>query len=193
MRKLIYLVASTLDGFIAAPTREDPTGSVFRIEGDHAEPLVREYPEMVPTHLRSALGIEDAPHRHFDTVVEGRVSYQMGVDLGVPDAYTHLRHYVFSRTMTEAPGPAVQLVSTDPAEKIRELKKEDGKDIWLCGGGALAGALRDEVDEIHLKLNPVVVGSGAPLFDTGFAVDRYTLAESRIFGSGVALLRYVRA
>ncbi|MGW7537022.1 dihydrofolate reductase family protein [Amycolatopsis sp. NPDC054798] len=193
MRKLVYLVASTLDGFIAAPTREDPTGSVFQIEGDHAEPLVREYPEMVPAHVRSALGVEDVPHRHFDTVVEGRVSYQMAVDLGVTDAYTHLRHYVFSRTMTEAPGPAVQLVSTDPVEKIRELKKEDGKDIWLCGGGALAGALRDEVDEIHLKLNPVVIGSGAPLFDAGFSVDRYTLAESRIFGSGVALLRYVRA
>ncbi|MBN9742625.1 MULTISPECIES: dihydrofolate reductase family protein [unclassified Amycolatopsis] len=193
MRKLVYLVASTLDGFIAAPTREDPTGSVFQFEGDHAEPLLREYPEMVPTHLRSVLGIEDVPHRHFDTVVEGRVSYQMGVDLGVPDAYTHLRHYVFSRTMTEAPGPAVQVVNTDPAEKIRELKKEDGKDIWLVGGGALAGALRDEVDELHLKLYPVVIGSGAPLFDAGFSVDSYRMADSRTFESGVALLRYVRA
>ncbi|MFD2472222.1 dihydrofolate reductase family protein [Amycolatopsis silviterrae] len=105
-------------------------------------------------------------------MVEGRVTYQMGVDLGVPDACTHLRHYVFSRTMTEAPGPAVHVVSTDPAEKIRELKKDDGKDVWLVGGGALAGA---------------------PLFDAGFSVDNYALADSRTFGSGVALLRYVRA
>ena len=193
MRKLVYLVASTLDGFVAAPSREDPTGSVFPFEGDHAEPLIREYPEMAPTRVRGMLGIEDAEHRHFDTVLEGRVSYQMGVDLGVDDAYRHLRHYVFSRTMTSAPGDQVVVVNSDPVAKVRELKQEDGKDIWLCGGGALAGALRSEVDEIHLKLNPVVVGTGAPLFDAEFGIDRFSLKDSRVFGSGVALLRYARA
>ncbi|WP_198545514.1 MULTISPECIES: hypothetical protein [Amycolatopsis] len=94
MRELACLVAPALDSLIAAPTREDPTGSVFQFEGDHADPLLREYPEMVPTHLRPALGIEDAPHRRFDTVVEGRVSCQIGVELGVPDAYSHLLNAV---------------------------------------------------------------------------------------------------
>ncbi len=62
----------------------------------------------------------------------------------------------------------------------------------MCGGGSLAAALREEVDEIHLKLNPVVVGAGTPLFDDDFHIRRYSLDCSRTFASGVVLLRYVR-
>lgn len=80
----------------------------------------------------------------------------------------------------------------DPVAKVRELKREEGMDIWLCGGGSLAGSLRDEIDEIHLKLNPVVIGAGTPLVDSTFRVDRYDLTSSRVFGSGVALLVYAR-
>lgn len=191
MRKLVYLVASTIDGFIAGPSRMDPTGTIFG-DGDHLEPLIREYPEMVPGHLRPALGLGDADIRHFDTVLEGRVSYQKGVEQGVSNAYPHLRHYVFSRSRTELPDPSVTL-ATDPIGTVAELKREDGKDIWLCGGGAFAASLRDEIDEIHLKLNPVVVGAGAPLFDGAFHIHRYRLTSLQRFNSGVLLLRYARA
>lgn len=131
-------------------------------------------------------------NKHFDTVLEGRASYEMGLRAGVADAYPHLRHYVFSTTRTEVPDPGIVLVGGDPVAKVRELKDEDGQDIWLCGGGSLAGALRDEIDELHLKLNPVLIGSGIPLVASGFAVDRYDLLDSRVFDSGVALLRYAR-
>lgn len=192
MRKLVYLVASTIDGFVAAEDRTDPSGTVFELEGDHAEPLMREYPEMIPGHIRPMLGLEDAENRHFDTVLEGRVSYLMGVELGIDDAYPHLRHYVFSTTLTEVPGSGVHLISGDPVDTVRALKQEDGKDIWLCGGGSLAGALREEIDEIHLKLNPVAIGSGTPLFDDAFRIDRYDVASTRVFDSGVLLIRYIR-
>lgn len=193
MRKLVYLVASTLDGFVADPDRKDPSDTVFLLAGDHAEPLMSEYPEMVPHHIRPLVGLEGAENRHFDTVLEGRVSYVMALGAGVENAYPHMRHLVFSSTLTEVPDPRIELVAGDAVARVRELKKEDGRDIWLCGGGALAGALRDEVDEIHLKLNPVVIGSGTPLFDADFGIDRYALASSRTFeGSGVLLLRYVR-
>lgn len=115
----------------------------------------------------------------------------MGLEQGVTNAYPHLRHYVFSRTLAEVPDSGVELVSEDPVAKVKELKEEAGKDIWLCGGGSLAATLRDEVDEIHLKLNPVVVGTGTPLYDGDFQINRYALASSRTFDSGVALLRYV--
>lgn len=194
MRKLVYLVASTIDGFIADPSRADPSDSVFLLTGAHAEPLMQEYPEMVPGHVRPLVGMPaDAESRHFDTVLEGRASYVMALQQGVTNAYPHLRHYVFSRTLTELPDPRIELVSGDPAAKVRELKQEDGKDIWLCGGGSLAASLRDEIDEIHLKLNPVVIGSGTPLLDGPFQIDRYTLASTRAFDSGVLLLRYLRA
>ena len=192
MRKLVYLVASTLDGFIAEESRKDPSGSVFELTGDHAEPLMREYPEMVPHHIRPLVGMADVENRHFDTVLEGRVSYTMALDEGVTNAYPHMRHYVFSRTLAEVPDPRIELVSGDAVATVRALKREEGKDIWLCGGGALAASLRDEIDEIHLKLNPVVLGTGAPFLDGGTQVDRYSLTSTRPFESGVVLLTYAR-
>jgi dihydrofolate reductase len=197
MRRLVYLVASTLDGFIARTSREDPSADVFEVEGDHLVALAQEYPEMLPGHVRAHLGMDGVPNRHFDTVIEGRVSYETGVALGVADAYPHLRHLVFSTTMGEPAAPAVEVVRTDAVERVRELKAEEGQDIWLCGGGSLAAALREEIDEVHLKLNPVLLGAGAPLLDTppldGPApVDRFRLVSTRPFDSGVVLLVYAR-
>ncbi|MGH8793473.1 MAG: dihydrofolate reductase family protein [Stackebrandtia sp.] len=192
MRKLVYYIASTLDGFIAGPDRSNPTGledGFFAVEGDHMTALLAEYPETVPGHVREPLGIT-AQNRRFDTVLEGRRSYEVGLAEGVANAYPHMRHYVFSRTMTATADPAVELVSGDPAAKIRELKRQDGLDIWLCGGGSLAETLRDEIDELHVKLYPVVVGSGTPLFDGEFRPRHLVLEESRAFDSGVVWLRY---
>ncbi len=201
VRKLVYLVASTLDGFIARASRADPSADVFEVQGDHLVALAQEYPEMLPGHVRAHLGMDGVPNRHFDTVLEGRVSYETGVALGVADAYPHLRHLVFSTTMGEPAAPAVEVVRTDALERVRELKAEEGQDIWLCGGGSLAAALREEIDEIHLKLNPVVLGAGAPLVDAPVPggdgadpapVDRFRLVSTRPFDSGVVLLVYAR-
>lgn len=112
------------------------------------------------------------------------------------DAYPHLRHLVFSSTLDQAADPAIELVQGDAVERVRALKREPGLDIWLCGGGGLAASLRTEIDAIHLKLNPVVIGSGVPLFGapSGSApsLDRYRLQSVRSVESGVALLVYRR-
>ncbi|MDT2004499.1 dihydrofolate reductase [Rhodococcus opacus] len=191
MRKLVYYVASTLDGFIAGADGADPTGTIFEIEGDHMPVMIADYPETVPTHMRAPLGI-DAPNRHFDTLIMGRSSYQPALDLGVTSPYAHLRQYVFSTTITESPDPDVEIVSGDTIEKVRELKQEDGKDIWLCGGGKLAAAVQPEIDELRIKVNPVAIGTGIPLFDGEFAPQRFRLADSRAFESGMIFLTYVR-
>jgi len=191
MRKLVYYVAGTIDGFIAGSDGADPTGTIFEIDGDHMPVMTAEYPETVPTHMRAPLGI-DAPNRHFDTVLMGRSTYKPGLDLGVTSPYAHLRQCVFSTTITESPDPDVEIVSGDPIEKVRELKQEDGKDIWLCGGGKLAAAVEPEIDELRIKLNPVAIGTGIPLFDGEFAPQRFRLADSRAFESGMIFLTYVR-
>ncbi|MFC9550834.1 dihydrofolate reductase family protein [Rhodococcus sp. NPDC056960] len=191
MRKLVYYVAGTIDGFIAGSDGADPTGAIFEVDGDHMPVMIAEYPETVPTHMRAPLGI-DAPNRHFDTVLMGRSTYQPGLDLGVTSPYAHLRQCVFSTTITESPDPDVEIVSGDPIEKVRELKQEDGKDIWLCGGGKLAAAVEPEIDELRIKLNPVAIGTGIPLFDGEFAPQRFRLADSRAFESGMIFLTYVR-
>ncbi|TKG69750.1 dihydrofolate reductase family protein [Prauserella endophytica] len=193
MRKLTYFVASTIDGVIAGPGGGDPSGpdGFFIMEGDHLQDLFTDWPDILPGPARAALGI-DVPPKHFDTVLEGRASYQVGLDAGITDAYPHLEHYVFSRTMTEAPDPAVRLVSGDPVEKVRELKRRDGLGIWLVGGATLAGALRPEIDELVVKLHPVVAGAGIPLFSGEFGPQRFDLADVRRFDSGVLYLTYTK-
>ncbi|MER6991183.1 dihydrofolate reductase family protein [Saccharopolyspora hirsuta] len=191
MRKLTYCVASTIDGFIAAPDRSDPASTgLMEPKPEYLPRLLEELPEIIPTHLREPLGIADAEAKHFDTVVEGRSSYEIGLQAGITNAYAHLKHYVFSRTMTESPDPGVQLVASDPVEKVRELKAEPGKKIWLVGGAKLAAALRPEIDELLIKLNPVVAGAGIPLFDGDFHPEQFDLTSAQPHPGGVVHLTY---
>jgi dihydrofolate reductase len=193
VRKLVYFVASTMDGFVAPPDRSDPSGpeGIFGLEGDHLEAIFSEWADIIPVQARRALDI-DPPNQRFDTVLEGRVSYQLALDAGITDAYPHLRHLVFSRTLSASPDPNVEIVAGDPIARVRQLKAEPGKDIWLVGGGNLAHGLLPEIDRIVLKLNPVVIGSGTPLFDGEFDAHRFALTDSHVYDSGVVFLTYDR-
>ncbi|MFG3140626.1 dihydrofolate reductase family protein [Streptomyces sp. NPDC048211] len=196
MRKLVYYIASTLDGFIAGPDGADPTGpdGFWPIPEDYVGHLIAEYPETLPGPARAALSIT-AEGTHFDTVVEGRRSYEIGLKAGVNDAYPHLRHLVFSRTLGESPDPAVEIVATDPVARVRELKEEEGKDIWLVGGAELAGSLYSEIDTLIVKLSPMTIGAGIPLFSHKATFDpaAWTLTDHTVLGSGAAFLTYERA
>ena len=188
MRNLTYFVASTLDGFIASP---DGSFDFFGLPDDLAQFIVAEYPETLPTAFRSQLGLTAAGQR-FDTVLEGRGSYQVGLDAGVTNAYTHLRHLVFSSTLT-IDDASVELVTGDALERVRALKAEPGSGIWLVGGGTLAAALVSEIDEFVVKLNPVIAGAGIPLVASGFDPQSLALVDSRVLESGVVVLTYRRA
>ncbi|MFJ1747921.1 dihydrofolate reductase family protein [Streptomyces sp. NPDC088116] len=196
MRKLVYYIAVTLDGFIAGPDGANPTGpdGFWPVPDDYVRHLAAEYPETLPAPAREALSIT-AEGTHFDTVLEGRKSYEIGLDAGITDAYPHLRHLVFSTTLVESPDPAVELVTGDPVAKVRELKQEDGKDIWLIGGGKLAGALYGEIDQLIVKLGPLTTGTGVPLFGRTAAFDPrvWNLTDHTILDSGAAFLTYNRA
>ena len=190
MRTLVYYVASTIDGFVAGPKAEL---DFFSADGDHMRAITEQYPETVPVHFRTMLGI-DPPNRTIDTVLEGRGSYQTGLDDGVANAFPHLRHLVFSRTLGESPDPGVEVVATDPVARVRKLKQEPGERIWLCGGGEIAGVLRDEIDELAIKIYPVAIGSGRPLFGAaGFSPSHFTVTSSRTFDDGVVFVHYARA
>ena len=195
MRKLVYYIASTVDGFIAGPDGSDPTGpgGFWPVPADYLEHLVAHYPETLPSMAREALGVT-AEGSHFDTVLEGRKSYEIGLAAGVPDAYPHLRHLVFSTTLGESPAEAVEVVAGDPVARVAELKQEDGKDIWLIGGGALAASLYGEIDRLIIKLGPLTTGTGIPLFgrDAAFDPRVWKLAGHEVMESGAVFLTYDR-
>lgn len=195
MRQLTYFIAVTLDGFIAAPDRSDPTGpgGFWPLTEDYVAHLVAEYPETLPGAARSALGVTAGGNR-FDTVLMGRRTYDIGLAAGVTNAYPHLRNLVVSRTLAGGTDPSVEVVDTDPVERVRELKGEPGAGLWLAGGGALAGALHDEIDELVLKFAPLTIGSGVPLFGDGrpFAPRHWTPAGTTTLPSGVTFSSFRR-
>ncbi len=171
MRAMIYYVAASLDGFIAHP---DGGFDSFPM-GDHVPAFFAALPA-------------------FGAVVMGRRTYEVGLKQGVTSPYPMIpEQVVFSRTMTASPDPAVRLVADDAVGEVARLKAAEGGPVWLCGGAQLAGQLwrAGQIDEVWVKLNPVVLGAGIPLFEgAGVQSTALRLGQSRRFDSGVIELRY---
>jgi len=175
MRKVIYSLTNSLDNFIA---RAEGAAD-WILMGDE---VMNEFPKFFAS---------------FDTVLIGRKTYDFAL-LQNPNAgqessdYMGMKTYVFSRTMKESPRAGVKIVSDDAGEFVRDLKNENGKDIWLMGGGILAASLLRErlVDEIGLTIQPILLGSGIPLFpDLGLQVD-LQLIECKTYKNGLVGLTY---
>ena len=94
--------------------------------------------------------------------------------------------------MESSPHPEVTLVRDSPVDAVARLKREPGKAIWLCGGAQLASSLLSAglVDEIVLKLNPVVFGSGIPLLGRGVDPTRLRLLDTFVYPTGHVRLHY---
>lgn len=136
----------------------------------------------------TAPGIEP-PKTRFDTVIMGWNTLTPALDIGIPSPYPHLRQIVASRNARDL-HPEI-ILTDDPLAAVRSLKEEDGLDIWLCGGGELAGTLLPEIDRLVLKRNPVVYASGIPMFGTAPYESRaFALTGTRCFESGVVIEEY---
>jgi dihydrofolate reductase len=171
MRKVVYLVASSLDGSIA---KADHTFDCFRADGEH-----------VADYLESL--------KSFGDVLMGRHTYDVGLRMGVTNPYPSMKSYVFSQSMKESPDRHVHLVREDAAGFVRNLKQQQGRDIYLCGGGELAATLfrAGLIDKVILKLNPLLIGSGIPLFSRIEAPAALELVDTKTYcESGVVFLSY---
>ena len=187
MRSLVFFVAATLDGYIAGTDGGDP--DFFPFKGPHVGDLLAEFPEMIPGHLRARLGVNGGNQR-FDTVLMGRATYDVGRKAGLTSPYPHLRQIVVSSSITAPPDPAVEVFGPEVISEVRALKAGPGKDLWLAGGGRLAAFLADEIDELILKVNPVVLGAGTPLFGATIGPRPVTLIGHKVYSNGFALMRY---
>lgn len=189
MTRLTYLIGATADGFIAGPGDEI---DFYPTPEPYLRHLAAEYPETVPGHLRAALGIAEALNRRWDTVIMGRATYEPALAIGVTSPYPHLRQYVVSSTLT-SPDPAVQVIGTDPVEAVRDLKGRGGPGIYLAGGARLAGALVEEIDELVIKVYPVLAGAGVPILrDATFRPRALRRTGAVSFDSGHQIVTYER-
>ncbi|MFM9366817.1 dihydrofolate reductase family protein [Streptomyces sp. Da 82-17] len=198
MRKLSYLIATSIDGFIGDVDGEAEFFAKY-VDEEYLQYGFAELPEMLPTPARRQFGIDDRPNRRYDAVLMGRATYEVGLP-EVTSPYGHLKQYVVSRSLKEARGteaepgvdPEIEVISGDMVARVRELKAQDGLDIWLCGGADLAGQLVDEIDELVIKTYPCFLGSGMPLAKAGFAIREFALESVKSFGNGVVITTYGR-
>ncbi|MET8872546.1 dihydrofolate reductase family protein [Nocardia sp. NPDC004604] len=191
MRKLVYFVGMSLDGYIAGPGDDI---SFYPVGDDMWDWLKAEYPETLPSHVRPHIGLAvDAPNQKFDTLVMGRGTYAPGLAVGLTSPYAHMRQYIVSSSPGRIDDPTVELVDSDPVGLVRRLKQEDGMDIWLAGGGKLAAQLLGEIDELVIKSYPVVAGSGTPAFAGEFDPTLFTPTERTELGNGTQVTWLTRA
>jgi dihydrofolate reductase len=181
MRKVILNLAVTLDGFI-----EGPNGEVdwCRMESDSGSE-----------------SFFDKFLSDIDTIFYGRVSYdlwgqyQPSENASQPEKKlwetVHSKNkYVFSHTPKE--DSKAVFISSNINERVGDIKKQPGKNIWLYGGANLITHFINEglVDTYLLAIFPVILGSGKPLFSNiknrvGLSLNYVETSES-----GVMLVSY---
>jgi dihydrofolate reductase len=173
MRKIIYYVASSLDGFISG-LHDDVSGFVAAGNG-------------VDKYL--------ADLAHFDTVLMGKHTYEFGYKYGLPagqPAYPHMTHYIFSDNLIlENAHPKVQVKKMD-IQEIEKIQHQQGTDIYLCGGGLLAGWLlsHQKIDLLKLKLNPLLIGEGIKLFANSSQKYQLELIDTEMYEQGLQIMTY---
>ncbi|WP_327087647.1 dihydrofolate reductase family protein [Nonomuraea sp. NBC_01738] len=189
MRKLVYYVGLSIDGYIAGPGHEF---DFYPVGEDMVAWMNERYPETVPVHVRTLVGMPvETPNVSFDTVLMGRGTYDVG---GIVSPFAHMRQYVVSTTHGGIDDPSVELVKDDPIDLVRRLKAEESdKDVWLCGGGNLAASLLPEIDELVIKCYPVIAGDGIPAIRGGFLPTLFAPVDSRAFANGARVTWFSRA
>jgi dihydrofolate reductase len=184
MRKLIYSMMVSVDGFIDGPNQDLSW-------------------HVIDEELHS---FANQQARSIDTALYGRRLYQLmnefwptaDADPSYPPYVVEYAQIwkstpilVFSKTLDAVTGHA-RLVKGDAVETVRQLKAQPGKDISL-GGATLAATFIPTglIDEYHLYIHPSVVGRGGtrmfPALDQKLPLE---LIETHRFTSGVVYLRY---
>lgn len=173
MRKVVYYVAMSLDGFISAPN-DDVSKFIYESNG------VQQY-------------LNDLAN--FDTVIMGKNTYEFGYNHGLKagqPAYPNMIHYIFSNDLTfENQDSKVHIKKVD-IEEVIKIKEQSGSDIYLCGGGQFAGWLLDnhQIDILKLKLNPLILGKGVKLFGDSKNDYKLELIDSESYEKGLQIMTF---
>jgi dihydrofolate reductase len=184
MRKLIYSMGASLDGFIAGRDGEinwsAPDEELHRFHNQQTREI----------------GAHLCGRRLYETMVYWETADEnpsaTDYELEFARIWKDMPKIVFSKTLEKVEGNA-RLVRDGIAEEVAKLKEQPGKDLAV-GGAGLASACVELglIDEYRLFVSPVVLGGGTPYFPALEAKINLELVESRTFGSRVVYVRYRR-
>ena len=182
MRRLIYSMTTSLDGYIAGPGGDID----FSAPDEELHRFHNEQTRELGGHL---LG-----RRLYETMVYWETADQdpaaSEVTVEFARIWQALPKVVFSTTLETVEGNT-RLVRDGVAEEVARLKQQDGKDLAV-GGAGLAGSLAKLglIDEYRLFVIPVVLGGGTPYFPPLRQPIELELVQTRTFGSRVLYMRY---
>ena len=155
MRKTVLYIGMSLDGYIA-----DPNGGVGWMNGQEES---AENGDSYENFIKTV-----------DTVIMGWNTYhQVTTELSVGEwVYEGLTTWVITHRTAEEGEKATEspILFTDrsPCDLVKSLKKEEGKNIWICGGADIVRQLMEEdlIDVYHVSILPTLLGDGIRLFQT---------------------------
>jgi dihydrofolate reductase len=169
MKKVHLYIACSLDGFIAGPN-----GEIDWLPETPGEDYG--YSEFIQT---------------IDTTLMGGETYRFVA--GLDDfPYKDKRNIVFTRRKDIPKSEYAEFAEGDIAGLVKKIKEEEGKDIWLIGGGQIIAPLHKAglIDIYEIAVVPVVLGRGIPLFRESSSVTKLKLLDSTSYSSGLVMLKY---
>jgi dihydrofolate reductase len=191
MRTLKVTTFLTLDGVMQAPgaPEEDPSGGFT-----HGGWSVNYWDDQLSQEMAEFMG-----HR-FEMLL-GRKTYEIfagywpySIEPGA-EALNLARKHVASTTLRSVDWNNSTLIKGDVPAYVSNLKQHSGPELQVHGSGQLIQTLlqHDLVDEFHLMIFPLVLGSGKRLFAEGTVPAAFTSVDIKSSSSGVTIATYRRA
>jgi len=183
VRKIIYLMMVSLDGFVEGPNREldcpSSTRNCTRLS------TISKCDRHLP--VRTA----DVP-AHGSRLAAGRDGPSMpGYMVEFSRIWKAMPKVVFSKTLDRVEWNSRLVRGNNIAAEVAKLKAQPGKDMSVGGANLASTFIRlGLIDEYRIFIHPVIVGGGTPYFTALDDVLTLKLVDTRTFGSGVVYLRY---
>lgn len=174
MRKISLFIAMSLDGYIA-----DSKGGVDWLTGQSDDDSIDTYNDFA---------------KNIDTVLMGWNTYHQIVTELSPDkwVYDDFTTYIVTHNK-ETSSDKIKFIDESPAELVKKLRKENGKDVWICGGANIVQQLikEDLIDCYYITVVPTILGSGIRLFENAAHEIKLRLLKTQTY-NGMTDLVYTR-